>query len=293
MILITRKLLLAIIILFIVAAGGSGPAHAWQLKMAMTADKNGGGLLNPASFYIDKAHKRYYIVDSGHNRLLSFDKEGQPLQSFNAKGALRLPVAMVRTGSSTILVLEKGRDSLTVINLKDRRLKRHILASRRIFPARVKLAGRKIYVLNKANGRVEIMNSRLKLEKSFVCTGCRMGFVDFSLPGRGRVAALTALEGEVRYFAADGKETKRIKLRPRPDFAAAFAIDPRQGRIVVAERHSGHLKIYSSSGRLQNEILTRGERPGQLLYPIELQFDPWGRLCVLDEGNGRLAVFKE
>ncbi len=291
--LITRKLLLTITIALAIGAGWGGAARAWQLKMVMAADKNGGGLLNPASFYIDKAHKRYYIVDSGHNRLLSFDKEGQPLQSFNAKGALRLPVAMIRTGSSTILVLEKGRDSLTVINLKDRQVKRHILASRRIFPSRVKLSGRKIYVLNKANGRVEIMNSRLKREESFVCAGCRMGFVDFSLIGRGRVAALTALEGEVRYFAADGKETKRIELSPKPDFAAAFAIDPRQGRIVVAERHSGHLKIYSSSGQLQNEILTRGERPGQLLYPIELQFDPWGRLCVLDEGNGRLAVFRE
>ncbi|VAW41803.1 hypothetical protein MNBD_DELTA03-499 [hydrothermal vent metagenome] len=293
MILITRKLLLLICIICIVGTGMSGPAYAWQLKMAMTADKNGGGLLNPASFYIDKAHKRYYIVDSGHNRLVSFDKGGQPLQSFNAGGSLRLPVAMTRIGSSTLLVMEKGRDSLTVINLKDRQVKRHILTSRRIFPARVKLAGRKIYVLNKADGRVEIMNSRLESEESFVCTGCRMGFVDFSLLGRGGVAALTALEGEVRYFAADGKEIKRIKLSPRPDFAAAFAIDPHQGRIVVAERHSGHLKIYSSSGRLQNEILSRGERPGQLLYPIQVQFDPWGRLCVLDEGNGRLAVFTE
>jgi hypothetical protein len=35
-----------------------------------------------------------------------------------------------------------------------------------------------------------------------------------------------------------------------------------------------------------------GRAREQLYYPVELKFDPWGRLFVVEEGNGRIQVFK-
>ena len=49
---------------------------------------------------------------------------------------------------------------------------------------------------------------------------------------------------------------------------------------MVCDRH----------GRLRYRFFTRGRYPGHLRYPADLLFDWEGRLCVADEGNGRVEI---
>ena len=265
-------------------------AADWQLKFSMSADINGKSALYPGGLYVDNNSERYYIVDSGHNRLLSFDKSGKPLHSFDANKSLKRPIAMSRDRYGRLIVLEKGRDSLTVIDLKSKKIKSHHLAGRGIFPQRLSLLGKKIYVLDKVSGTILALDNDFKIIRRFKCKDCELGFADMQVSENGEVFGLARQEDEVWKFADNGQLLNKVKLSPPPKFAAAFAISP-VGKIFVAERHLGKIKVYAAQGEFLYEFLSRGEGEAQLFYPAQIDFDPWGRLCVLDEGNGRLAVF--
>lgn len=262
----------------------------WQFKFAMSADSSGVSALYPGGLYVDKDSERYYIVDSGNNRLLSFDKSGNPLHSFDANKSLKNPIAMSRDRQGRLIVLEKGRDSLTVIDLKNKKITPHKLAGRGIFPQRLSMFNDKIYVLDKVSGSILALDNDFKVSRKFRCKGCELGFADMQLSENGDIYGLSRSEGEVWTFTGKGELSGKVKLEPTPEFAASFAINS-VGKIFVAERHSGKIKVYAAQGKLLYEFLSKGERAEQLAYPSQIAFDLWGRLCVLDEGNGRLAVF--
>ncbi len=274
------------IFLGVLPAQGAG----WQLKFAMSNDPDGKAALYPAGMYIDQASERYYIVDTGNNRLLSFDKTGAALHAFDANKSLKTPLDMVRDRDGNIIVIERGRNSLTIIDLKKKKVLPHKMAGIGVFPQRLSVIGGDIYILDKVPGAVLRLDGSFKIQKRYKCPDCTAGFIDMQILTNGDIAALNRDAGEVFKFAKTGGVLERVKLRPPPEFASSFTISPR-GKIFVAERFAGKIKIYTPAGEFIDDFLTKGEGAEQIFYPSEIGFDPWGRLCVLDEGNGRLAVF--
>jgi len=285
------KILAAVLFAMALAGLAAAPAWAgWRLRFVMAAGPAGTGLLRPGGLYVDASAKRYYIADSGHGRLLSYDRDGKPLRAFDAGGQFKTPVAMVKDGAGRLLVLEKGRGSLTVVDLRARKLNPvRLRAASRLYPRRLRRRQDNCFVLDGRDGTVYRLGKDLETAAEYACHDCGAGFIDFTLPGR-EIWGLAA--GRVYRFAADGASLPAIDLRPPPEFAAAFAVNGR-GEIFVAERHAGHIKIYKKNGKLAYTILQRGQKSDQLRYPVQLEFDPWGRLCVVDEGNGRVSVFAQ
>ena len=75
-------------------------------------------------------------------------------------------------------------------------------------------------------------------------------------------------------------------------FPRSLAVD-KNNFLYILDRHKGKVVVYDSSGNYKYNFLEAGEARGHLYYPIELKFDPWGQLCVVEEGNGRVQVFSK
>ncbi len=270
----------------------SRSASGWQWSLVLKQDKVSDAMRMPTALFIDGKQGHYYVVDSGRNRLLSFDRQGRLLHIFNAGKGLKTPYDMVRTDSGDIWVVEKGKNSLSRIDLKARRITPATLRYRGalVYPDRLEAADL-LYVLDKASGRIIAYDpSSLKARTAFTCPDCASGFVDFRIRS-GRLWALDRQDRQICRFRLDGTLEKTLHLDGRLNFPVSLAIGP-TGSLYVLDRHSRDIVVYDQAGRLRYRFLDRGISRGQLYYPVEIRFDPWGGLCVVDEGNARVEIFR-
>ena len=267
-------------------------AEAWKLLFSLQSDKKGVALSHPAGLYVDAQSERYYVLDTGHNRVISFGRGGELLQAFTAGGALAKPIAMVKKGDGRLLVVEKGKGTLTEIDVKSKSVVPQPLQDqgRMVFPQRIKVSDQKFYVLDKVSGNILVLDSNMTVTARLSCPDCRAGYADFSVKG-GTVYALPMMATAVHTFDAAGTLTGSITLSSPPEFPVSLALHP-DGGFLVLDRHANTVAHYQADGRLKGRHLGPGHKGGGLSYPAEIQMDPWGRVCIVDEGNGRVSVYQ-
>ncbi|MCB2183807.1 MAG: hypothetical protein KQH63_17395 [Desulfobulbaceae bacterium] len=284
--------------LFIVAAislsmvASALATEPWIWKMTLETGTASQTMDRPTALYIDAEKKRYYVVDSGRSRLLSFDESGTFLHAFNADGNLQTPYDMVRDAKEVIWIVEKGRNTLTSIDVANQSITRHVLKAgeRTLVPSRIAILKDKFYVLDQAQGEVAVVNAALEVEKWFTCQDCRGGVVDFQVAKNGSLLALDQLGEDVVFFDSDGTLLRRIHVGQYVKFPSSLAVGP-SGLVYVLDRHEGSISVFDTKGSFKYSFLSFGELRGQLYFPIEILFDPWGNLCVVEEGNGRVEIF--
>lgn len=283
-----------IITVFLLLAGAADlfAAGPWQWHLTLRGDTPENSLLNPAAVYVDKQRERYYVVDTGNNRLMSFDISGKPISALTADNQLRAPFDMTRDKQGRLIVVEKSRNSITVIDLRAKEVKRNAITynDRTVFIDRIENDGDTIFVLDKSSGDILELNDKFEVVKNFSCEDCAVGFVDFKL-AEGSLWALEQDQQAVFQFDRSGKLKKKIDLRGGVVvFPRSLAVDE-GGRFYILDRHAGGIAVFDADGKYTYSFLTPGQSNGQLLFPVEISFDPWGRLCVVEEGNGRVQIF--
>jgi DNA-binding beta-propeller fold protein YncE len=286
-----RLILGMVIALMPVAASAASAPSPWQWQMSLSIEKTGDSMYMPSAIGFDPESERYYVVDTGRNRLVSFDRDGKMLRAFTANDRLKAPFDMVRLDNGQLWVVEKGRNSLTLIDIAARKVQPNTIKDRGrlVFPDRIAVAGGKIHVLDRASGMVLRLGSDLSVEQRFGCSDCKAGLADFVLH-EGSVLALDSLDKKIFRFNADGSIAEEIDLGAEADFPVSLTVGP-SGFIYVLDRHRNSVLAYSENGSFRYSFLSSGQAPGQVYFARQLRFDPWGRLCVVDEGNGRVEVF--
>ena len=279
-------------ILVLMPTASTMAKSAWQWEMSLYVNTPGDAMYMPAAVAFDPASQRYYAVDAGNNRLVSFDRNGKLLKAFSADNRLRIPFDMVRLDNGQLWVVEKGRNSLTHINVGAREVKPHTImdGNRQVFPDRIALSGNKLYVLDRASGQVLRLNDNLEIEQRYGCKDCLGVIVDFCLEGDS-VWALETIAKNVYQFKADGTIEKTINLGDEVNFPVSLALGPSDSSLYILDRYLNRVIVFGRDGRYQYDFLGLGQGQGKLYFPRELRFDPWGRLCIVDEGNGRIEVF--
>jgi DNA-binding beta-propeller fold protein YncE len=259
--------------------------------MSLKVDKEGDSMYMPSAIAFDKEAERYYVVDTGRSRLVSFGRDGNMLRAFSADDRLKAPFDMVRLDDGKLWVVEKGRNSLTRIDVGAKEVKPHSLqdGTRQVYPDRIAVAGGKLYVLDRSSGDVLRLGDNLAVEKRFGCPECKAGLADFDVAD-GMVWALEPRSRQVLAFNLDGTLAKTINLGGDLDFPVSLAVEP-SGFIYVLDRHENSVFAYDQEGRFRYRFLGSGHAQGKVYFARQLRFDPWGRLCVVDEGNGRVEVF--
>ena len=262
----------------------------WELSLQDAADPSVMNL--PTALYVDKSVERYYVVDSGNNRLLAYNRKGDFLNAFSARNNLHVPFDLIRE-PGLLWIVEKGQNTLTKIELKKKKITPKTISDRGevVFPDRLAMEKETLYLLDKAKGNILALDKNVNVVRRYSCKNCDSGFVDFKIK-KDRIWALEQQEKAVYVFTLDGKQETKIKLAPDEiDFPRSLAIDDND-LLYILDRHKGTVAIFDVNGAFKYSFLKKGQARGQLYYPIEISFDPWGRLCVVDEGNGRVQIFK-
>lgn len=271
-----------------VEAASSG----WAWELVLKQDRFQDAMQMPTAMFVDAEKGHYYVVDSGGNRLLSFNRQGELLYIFNAGKALKTPYDMVKTGKGGIWVVEKGRNSLSYIDLKAKKVTPATLHFKGalVYPDRLESDGILLYILDKATGKILSYTTELAGKTSFSCADCGGGFVDFKIHGK-KLWALDQQDRAVYRFRLDGTREAVIPLGETVNFPVSLTIGP-SGYMYILDRHARDIAVYDKGGIFKYRFLGKGISRGQLYYPVEIRFDPWGGLCVVDEGNARVEIFK-
>ncbi len=287
-----RKLLTSFLfILFLHATTAQAGTIPWKWRLSLTGDQSGLALDNPTALMIDEERERYYVVDSGNNRLLSYGRNGELLNVLKAGGQLSLPYDLARTSDGTLWVVERERNSLTSINLQDRSVSamQLLYQEKRVYPDRLEQQDDFFFIIDKLDGKLLKFNRELEVTQIFTSPDYTGGFIDFKLTNDA-LWALDYQEKRIVRFDLDGTVNSMFSVE-EIEFPASLAIGP-AGLIYVLDRHQGNIAVFHPKGHFKYRFLSRGQARGQLYYPFEIHFDPWGRLCVVEEGNGRVEIFE-
>ncbi|WP_158508716.1 Vgb family protein [Thermosulfidibacter takaii] len=286
------RMWLCIVLSIVIIPHVSVAGAPWKWVMSMGKDSSGVHLRNPTDLYYDRRVKRFYVVDSGNNRLISFDHRGQYLSQFNAGGQLKGPFSMVKDEKGNIWVVEKEVNSLTYIDLKKKTVERHVLHLPNgavVFPDRLGLDSQgNLYLLDRASGKILVLDKELRVLRYYASSDGG-SFCDFKIKGDG-VWALEPLHRKVYHFSLDGRLLDKIELKY--ELSLPISLEVAAGFIYILDRSAGEIRVFDTEGRFKYAFLEKGESRGKIYYPFKLLFDDAGRLCVVEEGNGRVEVFK-
>ena len=260
-------------------------------KFVFSLQGQGKGMALPVALYVDNEKERYYVVDSTGNKLLSFAGDGKFLQEFTAEGSLQKPYDMARLADGSLLVVEKGRNSLTRVDLKNKKATPLVLKQqgREVFVDRLEVAGGKVYVLDRLSGRILQLDEALQVVKSFTMPADAGWLADFKVVEK-KIWALDQKKKQVYSYDENGRPSPPIQLTG-VDFPVSLAVD-QAGLFYILDRHRGAVVVFGRNGEFKYQFLTKGQGRDNLYFPQEVRFDHLGRLCVVDEGNSRVMVFK-
>ena len=285
---LTRLLFVLGLIILPAIASADSPWH-WELSLKI--DQAGDSLYMPSAVAFDKQSERYYVVDTGRSRLVSYDRQGKFLRAFTANNQLKSPFDLVRLENGQLWVVEKGRNSLTLIDVAAKKIEHNTLkdGDRLVFPDRIAVAHGKLYVLDRASGQVLRLAPDLSVEQRYGCNDCSAGLADFVLAGDS-LLALESRDKKIFRFREDGTVSEEITLDEKAEFPVSLAVGP-SGYLYVLDRHQNSVLVYDETGQFSYSFLSSGQSVGNVYFASQVRFDPWDRLCVVDEGNGRVEVF--
>ncbi|NTV15024.1 MAG: hypothetical protein HGA96_14025 [Desulfobulbaceae bacterium] len=294
---ITNRIYLNVVLALLLLISSSTFVNAedgpwkWQFSLNINKEKQGNQIRFPTGLFIDKERERYYVVDASNGALHSFDVLGGYLNTFKPGDQLQHPYDMVRDASDALWVIEKSRNSLTRIDLKEKKIDTHKLYfdRREIFPDRISLHDGNFYILDKMRGSLIKFNHELIALQEFCCSNGVGGFSDFVIKN-DKIWTLDTVEKALYIYNFAGELQFKLDISASVSFPYAIDVDP-DDQIFVLDRHDGSVAVFGFNGDLKYRFLKKGQSRGRLYYPEDIQFDFLGRLCVVDSGNGRVEIF--
>lgn len=266
-------------------------AGPWSHLRQLPATDSGVKVGLVGALFIDLVKQRYYIVDPQGGQLVSFDKGGKFLSAFNAGGELKTPVSLARTPGGVLWVVDRADNELLQINPRQQKVQRFSVKysdGTKVLPAKVVIDGKShLFVLDQRRGSILRLDDNLNVIQEYSGGEDSKGFVDFKLKG-DTLWALDGLAATAHRFSLKDKSSTPIKLDGL-EFPVSLEVDG-AGQLYILDRHAGTVVVYGPYGERRFEFLGKGKRNGQLWFAEELVFDWDEKLCVVDEGNGRVDI---
>ena len=276
----------------IVALAGNS---SWQYYGQIPLQNSEVKLKHPIFIDIDWQRQRYYVVEIEGKQLVSFDKERKMLTAFNADESLKVPVAMARDSQGNVWVVERADNQLLYIDFKEKKIDKFTLThtdGSLIFIDRLAVDQQDfLFVLDRMQGAVLKLDENLKVVKIFSSSAQDFsGFRDFKIKSDG-LWALDGFARKIYHFNTNDDTVETIKFTSTGlQFPTALEIDASK-QIYILDRHASAIVVYDQKGQFKYKFLEKGKRAGRIWDASNLIFDWEGRLCVVDEGNGRVEMF--
>lgn len=247
---------------------------------------------------------RVYVVDSGHHRLVAFDRNGRFLfgvgQSGAGPGQLNDPVGVGTGPDGAVYVADKGNRRVQVFE-PDGRFRRAFAvmhAGKPVAPVDVAVdaAGKTLYITGNTNHRVMAYTPDGRFLRAFGGEGANRG--EFRYPATvavnaaGTVFVVDVFNTRVQAFARDG----RVYIAGEWGVLAGQLFRPkgvaldRRGWIYVSDSYLDVIQVFDGEYRFRH-VLGRDGRPQRLTAPAGIAIDG-ERLYVAEMLKHRVAVYE-
>ena len=263
--------------------------YSGELKFiaSINSDSAGNHLKLPVSIFIDKGSGKIYITDSGNSRFLSYSRDLKPLKEFNAGGLVKTPDGMIKDKKGNIWYIERDSNSIVKINLKLKKIEKKSL---KIFPDRLSYFNGIIAAVDRLSGNIFLIDENFKIVKKLGPSNRDFkGFFDLKVKNN-EICGMENLTGNIFCFNMQTGLTKKytpLKYMVQP---VSFDFDENEN-FYILDRYLKKVFIFDKNGRFLSTALKEGEREGELYYPWQIVIND-KRIYIVDEGNGRIDVFK-
>ena len=216
-------------------------------------------LKNPRSLTMDSAEK-FWVVDTGNDRLQKFSLEGNLLQvigrSGSGEGEFRSPSGIAIGAKGNLYIADTGNKRVQVFNSKGMFLgmfgKPGKLAGQFAEPVDIAADGKEqLYIADQGNDRIAKYDSNGTLLWETGRTGSRDG--EFNAPSNILVSA--------------------------------------DNEVYVLDAGNARVQVFDESGKFLRKFGNEGKGPGEFRSPQGMALEDGIRLYVGDRGNGRVQVF--
>lgn len=207
--------------------------------------------VNPSSVYYDHRHREIYVADTGNDRVVIFDKNGNYLYEFSDGKHLASPRTLAVDSGGHILVLsERQRDRLEVFDFNGTYL-------------------RQIMLPNAGSDSAVSINS-------------------FALGKGDTLYALSELPPRIFKFSIDGTPLGAydilLDLKPAERAQQVLgSIAYANGLLIVPTPMYSQLEVHDTQGKLVSVFGFAGGGPGKLSFPVAATSDGQGGTLVLDK----------
>ena len=156
---------------------------------------------------------------------------------------------------------------------------------------------KKVYVVDKANDRIQVLNSDLTFSNII---GGEYGTKDkeFAFPwgitcdSTGNVYVADSGNNRIQVFTASGKFLRQFGHHGNGegelDWPVGVAVDSR-GMVFVSDYNNNRISVFTTEGRFLKSFGRNGTKPGEFKYPMWLAVDDYDVLCVCDDD--RVQIF--
>lgn len=244
-----------------------------------------------------------YVVDSGKQRILTFDYTGAFKGNFGIKGQdkgqFTFPYGIAADGSGQLYVADIGTGKISIFDT-DGKFKSYFGNSKDIVrPAGVAVFGEQVLVSDIGLHKVTVFDKKGNVIRTIGKLGQSPG--EFNSPNfltvrDGVVYVSDSGNDRVQVFNIMGTFLREIKLDAN---GQQFMVNPRgittdsYGNIYVASNVTHKILTFDKEGSLLYSVGSMGNEDGQLYLPNGIVLDNDGRLLVTDSANQRIVVLSK
>ena len=232
------------------------------------------------------------VADAFRKKIFFFKDSGVSWTQGEAVDLEASPLDIARDGERYVISL-RGEALLVALDIPRRQL-RHLALPAGVIPGSLaSMPGGGVLLQDLATGDILTLSPQGSVWVKVKAVAMDIG--DLAATAGGGFVATFPTAGEVRRFDALGTENARWavpRTGPVPAWPVGVSLAP-SGDITIADRHGQRLVSFDNSGRPRGIGSRGGWVAGLLRHPSRLVRLNDGRIAVVDQGNGRLQIFKE
>ena len=266
-----------------------------------------GGVYRPMGVAITKRGE-VVVTDQGMggNYVTVFSLSGEKLRSFGTRGSgqgqFDWPCGVTVDGEGNILVADRLNNRIQKFTAEGQFLTAAAGSGHLQFNCPTDIAfntiNNKVYVVEKLNHRIQVLNSDLTFSSTFGRQDNSKG--QFSYPygiacdSTGKVYVADTHNQRIQVFTAKGKFIRMFGRRGqgRGELAGprCIAVDT-SGMVYVSEEDNYRVSVFTTEGQFVTSFGQKGVEQGEFNSPYSLAVDDNGVVFVCDRGNNRIQLF--
>lgn len=260
-------------------------------------------LLNkPHGVAVDR-NGNIYVADSGNNRIVAFDSDGDFLFQFGKKGnkpgEFQAPLGVAVDSRNRIYVADRLLQKLCIFNAGGKKLIREVRVMMPLIPV---INSNKVYLTT--YGPIFIYDLQGERLSRWGNRGRKNGEFDFAnglaVDSKGNVYVsdqnnlrLQALDKDGKVLWAEGKPPKDIWAKTRRfGLPAGLAIDEDDNLYLVDAFHYSIVVLNKKGKQLDELGGTAGNKKGQLYQPAGIAYAGNRIFVVADKYNNRVQILR-